>query len=198
MIPLALGERHCVGQLHRAGLGRERRLDHQGSRYVAPLAAIRPGRLDLPVPALGVEDLREHRRTVVAGQAEPADRSIAVNQRGRVAVGQQAVVGDWPKVLVGVDHRRLEQNSTGSVALIGSVAAVAGFILPNHIYPAAHQQGAGLAREGCDYWAAGASGCAAAAAAAFASHRTGVIRAITSRRSRSSTGWKWSPSTRSV
>ena len=97
---LTLGERHRVGQPHAPGLGGECRLDHQRSRQVAPLAAIRARRLDLPVPALGVEDLGEHRRAVVARKAQPADRPVAVDQRRRVAVGQQAVVGDRPKALV--------------------------------------------------------------------------------------------------
>ena len=89
---LALGERHCVGQL---AVCRTQSQTSSRSRGFPVGSAGRcecPGRLDLRVPALGVEDLREHGRTVVAGLAEPANRPIAVNQRSRVAVGQQAVV----------------------------------------------------------------------------------------------------------
>ena len=107
VMALAFGEHHRVGQLHPPGLRRKGRLDHERPREVAPLAAIRAARSDLPVPRLGVEDPGEHRRAVIARQAQPGDRPVAVDQRRRVAVGQQAVVGDRPKRLVCGGHLRL-------------------------------------------------------------------------------------------
>ena len=114
---LTLCERHRVGEPHAAGLGRERRLDHQRPGQVATLAAIRARRPDLPMPTVRIEDPREHRRAVVARQAQPANRPVAVDQRGRVAVGQQAVVGDRPRTLV--RHGRLRPGR-GCVAHLGS------------------------------------------------------------------------------
>jgi hypothetical protein len=56
-----------------------------------------------------------------------------------------------------------------------------------------------LTRRCRDQGAACVSASSAAAAAwALASHRTAVISAITAMRSRSSSGWKWSPSTRAA
>ena len=94
VVALSFGERHRVGQFHRAGLGRERRLDHQGAVDVAALAAVLARRPDLPMAARRVEDLREYGRAVVARQAQPADGPVAVDQRRGIAVRQEPVGGD--------------------------------------------------------------------------------------------------------
>jgi hypothetical protein len=94
VVALPLGKGHGVGELHAPGLGHERRLDHERSRQVATLAAICAARSDLPMPAGRIEDLGEHGGAVIARQAQPGDRPVAVDQRRGVAVGQQAVVGD--------------------------------------------------------------------------------------------------------
>ena len=53
VVALALGERDRVDDLDAARLGREGRLDHQRSRQVAALAAIRAGGLIDQCPPLG-------------------------------------------------------------------------------------------------------------------------------------------------
>ena len=67
------------------------------ARQVAALRGARPRRGDRPVPGVGIEDAGEDGRRVVVGHAQPVDRPVAVDQRGRRAVGQQAVVGDGLK-----------------------------------------------------------------------------------------------------
>jgi hypothetical protein len=47
------------------------------------------------MPGVVIEDAGEHRRAVEPRQAQPADGPIPVNERRRVAVGQEPVVGDW-------------------------------------------------------------------------------------------------------
>jgi hypothetical protein len=91
---LALRERHRVDEPDLAGVSRERRLDHERSRQVAPLRRVRLGRSDRPVSGVGVEQSREHGIAVVAGQAEPVDRAVTGYERRRVAIGQQSVVRD--------------------------------------------------------------------------------------------------------
>ena len=91
------GEGHRVDQAHAAGRGGEGGLDDERARQVAALRGARPGRGDRPVPGVGIEDAGEDGRRVVVGHAQPVDRPVAVDQRGRRAVGQQAVGGDGLK-----------------------------------------------------------------------------------------------------
>jgi len=94
MAALPLRERHRVGELDLAGIGRERRLDDERPREVAPLRPVGPDRANRPMARIGVEQTREDGVAVVAGQAQPIDRAVAVDECGRVAVRQQAVVRD--------------------------------------------------------------------------------------------------------
>ena len=103
---LALRERHRVDQPSRARVGRERGLDDQRAGQVPALDGERRGGADRPVAGVGVEQSREDRVAVVAGQAEPVDRAGGVHERGRVAVGQQAVVGDRRGRGGAAGHRR--------------------------------------------------------------------------------------------
>ena len=94
MAALSLCERERVAQHHRAGPGRERRLEHEGVRQVAALDRVFADGRDRPVARVGIEDPAEDRRAVEARQAEPVDRAVRADERGRVAVGEQAVGGD--------------------------------------------------------------------------------------------------------
>src|SRR5215213_4805519 len=66
------------------------------------------------MPGVRVEDPREERRAVVAGHAEPVDRAVAAYERSRVAICEQAVLGDRTKISmairrgVGGDRRRAD------------------------------------------------------------------------------------------
>jgi hypothetical protein len=91
---LALRERHGVREPQLAGLGGEDGLDDERAGEVAPCRSIRPGRADPPVAGVGVEQPGEDGVAVVARQAQPVDRPVGVDERGRVAVRQQTVVGD--------------------------------------------------------------------------------------------------------
>src|ERR1700759_900645 len=59
------------------------------------------------MPAMGIKDPGDPRGAVGARQAQPADRAGRVDEARRVAVGQQAIVGDRTKPLVRVDRLRL-------------------------------------------------------------------------------------------
>ena len=91
---LALGEHQGVTEADDAAVGLEGGLEHQRSIEVATLAREPAGRRDRPVAGVWVQDAGEHRRAVEARQAEPVDRTVACDERGRVAVRQQPVVGD--------------------------------------------------------------------------------------------------------
>jgi hypothetical protein len=53
-----------------------------------------PERTEPERPGLPVEQAAEHARRVEGGDAEPVDRAVGRDQRARVAVGQEAVLGD--------------------------------------------------------------------------------------------------------
>ena len=89
-----LREMSRVAQPDGSGLRREGRLDHERARDVAPLASKLACRPDRPVAGVGVEEPAEHRFAVVARYAEPVDRAVEGDERGRVAVRDQSVVGD--------------------------------------------------------------------------------------------------------
>jgi len=91
---LAGREGHGVDQAHAAGRGGEDRLDDERAGQVAALGGRRADGCDRPVAGVGVEDAGEDGRRVVMGHAQPVDRPVAVDQGGRRAVGEQAVVGD--------------------------------------------------------------------------------------------------------
>ncbi len=87
--------RHAVGHLQHAARARE-----LGDEHVRILE-IRPpdrqqvvGRDHERPAAVGVEDAAECRRRVEAGEARPVDRAVTSDQRRRVAVSDERVVGD--------------------------------------------------------------------------------------------------------
>jgi hypothetical protein len=94
MTALAVGEGERVGHAHTAHLGGERRLGDEGSGEVAALDVVGARRADRPVAGVRAEQAREHRRAVIARQAEPVDRAPARDERGRVAVREQGVIAD--------------------------------------------------------------------------------------------------------
>ena len=91
---LTVGEGHRVDQAHAAGGRGEGRLDDERAGQVAALGGGLVPRRDRPVAGVGVEDPREEGGRVVVGHAQPVDRTVEVDQRGRRAVGQQAIGGD--------------------------------------------------------------------------------------------------------
>ena len=99
---LPLYEGHGVEQADRALPGGEGRLDDQRAREVAPRDLERRDGTDRPVAGVAIEQPGEHGRAVVARQAQPVDRAVLRRERGRVAIGEQAVVGDRGRV---VGHR---------------------------------------------------------------------------------------------
>jgi hypothetical protein len=108
---LAVAERHCVGEGHLARLGGEGGLQYERPGEIAPLGRVRAGWADRPVARVRVEQPRENRVAVVAGEAEPVDRAAAVNERGGVAVGQQPVRGHGLGLAAGfhsADHGRTQ------------------------------------------------------------------------------------------
>jgi hypothetical protein len=102
MRALTLDEGHGVEQPDGAVRGGERGLDDQRPRQVAPRDLERREGTDRPVAGIGIEQPGEHGRAVVARQAQPVDRAVLRHERGRVAVGKEAVVGDRGRV---VGHR---------------------------------------------------------------------------------------------
>ncbi len=94
MAALTIGGRQDVDEADASRLGGHARLDRQGSAEVLALRRERCRRSDRPVSRAGVEDAREDGRAVEPRQAEPVNRSAAAHQRGRGAIGEQAVVGD--------------------------------------------------------------------------------------------------------
>ena len=79
----------------RPSVGDEGRLEHVGIRQVAPLRAEGDGRREQQAAApLLVEKGAEHAWRVEVRQAEPVDRSVACDQRGRAAVADHAVVAN--------------------------------------------------------------------------------------------------------
>ena len=56
-----------------------------------------PERAEPEEPCLPVEQAAEHARRVERGDAEPVDRAVGRDERSRVAVGEERVVGDRRK-----------------------------------------------------------------------------------------------------
>src|SRR5262249_18314735 len=88
---LAVGERERISQASDAVVCDERRLEDECARQVPPRCCEASNGPDRPGPRVGVEDSREQGRAVVARQAEPIDRAVAVGERRGVAVGEQAI-----------------------------------------------------------------------------------------------------------
>ncbi len=75
--------------------GHPGRLDDVRARYVAPPRRhVDAVRADPPAARAAVEHRAEDRRRVEVRQAHPLDRSVGGDQRARVAVREEAVVGD--------------------------------------------------------------------------------------------------------
>jgi hypothetical protein len=70
----------------------EGRLEDERSRNVATARPPAAGGPKRPVAGVGIEDSSEHGRAVEAGEAEPVDRAVPPDERGRVAVGEEAVL----------------------------------------------------------------------------------------------------------
>jgi hypothetical protein len=70
----------------------EGRLEDERSRNVATVRPPAAGGPERPVAGVGIEDSSEHGRAVEAGEAEPVDRAVPPDERGRVAVGEEAVL----------------------------------------------------------------------------------------------------------
>ena len=77
-----------------AGLGAERRFEHEGLGPIPPSRLVLADRPDREVARGVVEDPAEHRRAVETWEAQPVDRAVAADERGGTAVGEQRVVGD--------------------------------------------------------------------------------------------------------
>ena len=92
---LAVGQRHQVGDAHRARGRAEGRLEDVRVLEVRALRLERLDRLQLEAAAaLGVEDPAEDRRRVDVGRAEPVDRPVAGDERARAPVADHRVVAD--------------------------------------------------------------------------------------------------------
>ena len=76
------------------GLGAVRRLQHHGGAQVATGDLDRAGDPDRPVAGRFTQQSTEDRRAVEARPAQPVDGTVAADQRGAVAVGQQGVLAD--------------------------------------------------------------------------------------------------------
>ncbi len=71
------------------------RLEHVRARLVGARGrVVDPERPEAEGAGLAVEQAAEHARRVEARDAEPVDRAVGRDQRARVAVGQERVVGD--------------------------------------------------------------------------------------------------------
>ncbi len=85
---------HRLGQGGHAAFGPDGRL--QGHRVLEVSAGDlgRGWRGDGPMAGILVEQPGEHGGPVEPGQAEPVDRALLADQRGRVTVREQGVIGD--------------------------------------------------------------------------------------------------------
>ena len=92
--PLVRPHRQCVDQ----GGGSRRRgeggLENHGPVEVAALGLELAHRADGPVAGRVVEETSEDRGAVEGRKAQPFDRTLPVDQRCRVAIGEQRVVSD--------------------------------------------------------------------------------------------------------
>ena len=78
-----------------AAAGAPARLEHHRARQVAAVGGhLHVGRAEPEHAGVAVEDRAEHARRVEARQAQPLDVAARRDQRGGLAVGQEAVVGD--------------------------------------------------------------------------------------------------------
>ena len=90
---------------------------------VAALGLVRNTRLQPErAAALGVEDAREHRGRVDVRQAQPVDRAVAGDQRGRATVADERVVADR-RVAVDALHGRILPTSAPWGAASGETSA---------------------------------------------------------------------------
>ncbi len=95
VVPARVGcERGDVGEGHLAVRGAEDCAEHERPVFVGARRLEVGAGPDRPVAGVRVEEAGEHRRCVEACGAPPVDRAGAVDERGRLAVGQEAVVGN--------------------------------------------------------------------------------------------------------
>ena len=88
-------DRHAVGQLEDAAGTAEGRDEHVRVVEVCPASFPDIGRHDLERPAtLRIEKTAEDGRGVEAGEAGPVDCAVAPDERRRVAIADERVVGD--------------------------------------------------------------------------------------------------------
>src|SRR5260370_15982480 len=88
-------DRHEVEQPHRAGVGGERRLQYVRGVEIAALRGVRHDRMNGKEPsALRVENAREDGAGIEARPAEPVDRAMARDERGRAGIADQRIVGN--------------------------------------------------------------------------------------------------------
>ena len=109
LIGRPIADRHAVGDADLPRGPFKRGAQHQRVVHVAAgvFPAARTDRSDRAVPApLPVEQPGECTARVEPGKAAPVDRGRAGDQRGRVAVADQRVVGDR-EICVVAGHRRL-------------------------------------------------------------------------------------------
>ena len=118
-------ERHAVDDPHRAAVGLEVGLKDQRVSAVAPLHALHRGfGRYLPASVLrAAQQCREAGRRIEARHAEPVDRTIASNQRRRVAAADQGVVLYRQRHGVDVRVRQIRAGTCSSIR--GSAARCA-------------------------------------------------------------------------
>ena len=74
------------------------RHEHVRAGLVGPCGRVRdPERAEPEEACLPVEEAAEHARRVERGNAEPVDRAVGGDQRSRVTVGEERVIGDRRK-----------------------------------------------------------------------------------------------------
>ena len=97
--PLVGTHRERVGEEEPAGCGLEFRLQNQRSVEVSPANRFRAGDFDGPVSRPIVQQTREHGGRIEPRQAQPIHRPGTVHQGGRVAVGEEGVLGDGVRLM---------------------------------------------------------------------------------------------------
>ena len=95
ILPAAGPHRQRVAHDHPAGGRLPRGHERVGPRLVDPVAGdVDPERGEPEAARAAVEQRAEHARRVEARDAQPVDRAVRGHERARVAVGEEAVVGD--------------------------------------------------------------------------------------------------------
>ena len=113
-----VGDRHEVDDLADPALAHEPGDQDGGVREVQLPGHVVDARWSEPeVPtAVGVEERREHARRIESWAAEPVDRAVGVDERGRLEVADQSVVADvWVVSHGGVPFREYERRRVGAV-----------------------------------------------------------------------------------